>query len=141
MKHPAVLMTLFAVLCSLNNACSGPGLSGNGKRELALSWSKKHAKANFATGRLEDTATPANVVRVRAAVTHVALPAPNSPTIAGERALATFSVKAGGVPTYPDCTQLKLGYDSYANPFSVGQTVTFLFLPDGRFWTIEEVRF
>lgn len=136
-----VLMMCFAALGSLNNGCSEPGLSGNGKRELALSWSKKQAKANFATGRLEDTATPANLIRVRAAVIEVALPPLNSPSIGGERAVAVFSVKAGGVPTYPDCIQLKLRYDAYANPFSVGQTVTFLFLPDGRFWTIEAVRF
>ncbi len=141
MKYSTLLITPIAALCILNNACSATGPGGNGKRELALSWNKKHAKANFATGRLEDTATPANVVRVRASVTQVALPFPDSPSIAGERASAVFSVTAGSVPTYPDCTQLKLSYDPYHNPFVVGRTFTFLFLPDGRFWSIDGVRF
>ena len=136
-----LFLGLVAILPLLTQACGGGPSPSGGTQELTLSWSKKLAKPNFATGWLEDTATPANVMRVPAAVTSIVLPAMNSPSIAGERAVATFSVQAGGVPTYSGCTRIKLSYDSYANPFSVGQTVTFLFLPDGRFWSMEGVRF
>jgi hypothetical protein len=82
---------------------------------------------------------PKDVRDVRAIVDYVELPMFNSPSIAGERAAVTFSVERGSVPAYPECVQIRLTFDPYANPFVKGKHFTFQFHPNGDFWGIREL--
>lgn len=114
------------------------------KPVFTLSASKPAPSDAKSSGPFEETIVtvpppPKDIRKVDAMVQSVRLPFINTGSIVGERATVIFSVKTGDVPAYPECSQIRLTFDSYVNPFSKGQHFTFQFLPNGDFWGIEEL--
>ncbi|MGD0770925.1 MAG: hypothetical protein ABSB42_22305 [Tepidisphaeraceae bacterium] len=109
---------------------------------VVLSYGSRKGKPFLsAADKLTTPEPPKDVREVEVIVESIELPLVNSPSIIGERASVHFTVKRGDVPAYPECIGIRLTFDSYVNPFSVGKHFTFQFLPNGDFWGIRELPF
>jgi len=109
------------------------------KMRLSLWGSKKSQAILVGKDGLIEPKLPDGIIPVKAKVTKVNLPFLDSPSIAGERAVATFSINDNHLDFLTNISEIDLRYDSYVNPFSVGDEFTLQFLVDGSFWGIKEI--
>jgi hypothetical protein len=72
---------------------------------------------------------------VRGQITDVSVPWLHSPSLIGDKATVTASVPQGAIPGRPEISSVALKYDcdGVLNRVEEGSTITFVFLPDGRF--------
>ncbi len=110
-----------------------------GAASITVSYRGRKGRPTSADGALVFPAAPKNTVAAVGVATDVVLPCFDSPSIAGERATVVLKVKAGSIPGLPACTEVRLKYDSYTNPFTKDKSYTLQFLPNGDFWGVDEI--
>lgn len=110
--------------------------------QVQVSWNGREFRAAWVNPVDDPPPGPPNgSTRVVGKAIKLSLPFLNSPSIAGEHAYVVFEVGMGRVPGRPECLRVRLDFDSYSNPFRVGEEYVLIFLPDGRFWSIEGLYF